>query len=261
MHELSRWQRWMVLIVTLPVAAMLSTFTITQTQIGRLVPNDLPNQATLWSILQLCLASSIVWLVWRNHAQQRNWSVIGTAIIEAVGLFGVALSIGWYLALIDLTWMITSERVIAFMALAIPLAWWSYAEEHILRQEIGHLLSRQPALLRDISLLLIGLVVQLSILSVSSVYVIIIVVLTEGLSIITWAGGTDVHRAWARRWAWRWIFVAGAGVSSTGFITGTPSPLVITTDDPFALFITVAAAMAAWISYSGFQQLTKGDTA
>jgi len=260
MHALSRWQRWMALIVTLPVAAILSTFTITQTQIGRLVPSDLPHQATLWSALQLCLASGIVWLLWRTYGQQRNWSTIGTALIEAVGLFGVALSIGWYLALIDLTWMMTSDRLITFMAIAIPLAWWSYVEEHILRQEVGHLLSHYPALLRDILMLLIGVVVQLSILSVSSLYVVIIIVLTEGLSIITWAGGTN-HRAWARRWAWRWILVAGVGMSSTGFITGTPSLMVITTDDPFALFITVAATMAAWVSYSGLQQIAKGDSA
>lgn len=254
MYILVGWQRWLVIIISLPVVAIISTFIVSQTQISQLAPTDMPHQQVVWTALQLSVASGLLWLLWPDQPRVRQWTIIASALVEGLGLFGVALGIGWYLGLIDISWQFTSERIIAMLALAIPLAWWSMAEERILRNEVGHMLNGTPTLIRDLVMLGVAWLVQTSMITTTSVYVLIVVVLTEGLSIITWSGSADFERAWARRWTWRWVLVAGAGLSSTGFVTSTPTPLVITTDDPFALIILVAATLAAWVSYSGLQR-------
>jgi hypothetical protein len=254
MRELMTWQRWIVALVSLPMAAIISTFIISQTQIGQLVPATMPFQHTLWTALHWSLASSIIWILWRNQSQPRQWRVIGESAIEGIGLFGVALGIGWYFELIDITWQINSESIVALIGLAIPLAWWSMAEEQVLRSEIGALLARMSSFGRDMIMLSIGWVIQTSLVTTGSIYVLVIIILTEGLSVMTWSGSANFERAWARRWAWRWVVVIGAGVSSTGFVSGTTSFMAITTNDPFALVVVVAATFAAWVSYSALQK-------
>lgn len=253
MHKFAGWQRWIIVLFSLPAGVVISTFIVSQTQIGQLIPADLPFQHTIWTALQLSLASGLIWLFWRNTSHTRDWHAIGASMIEGFGLFGIAIGIGWYFALIDITWQMTAESVVAMIGLAIPLAWWSMAEERMLRTEVSTLLPRTPTLIRDIVMLGIGWVVQVSLISTHSIFVLLIILLTEGLSVMTWSGSANFERTWARRWAWRWLIVIGAGISSTGFLTATPSLIVVTTDDPLALVVLVAAPLAAWISYSAMQ--------
>lgn len=254
MHAFKSWQRWLMAIFSLPAIAVLSTFIVSQTQISQLIPATMPFQPILWTALQLSLASGLVWLIWRKPAPRRNWSAIGKSISEGIVLFGMSIIIiGWLFQLVDITWHITTESIIAIVGLALPLAWWSMAEERVLRGELHTLLGNTPSLLRDLIMLSIGWFVQMNLASITSLFVAIIILLTEGLSVITWSGSADFERTWARRWVWRWIYVVGAGVSSTGFVTATPSPLIITTDDPFMLVILVAAPLALWIIYGVMQ--------
>lgn len=256
MHRFAAWQRWLIVVFSLPVVAIISTFIVSQTQIGQLIPADLPFQQTIWTALQFSVASGLIWLLWRQPSPMRDWAAITGAFIEGAVLFGIALSVGWYFGLIDLSLELSSESIIALIGLAIPLAWWSMAEERILRGEVSQLMPHTPPILRDVIMLVIGWIVQLSLVTTTNVFVFMMVMLTEGLSIITWSGSANLERTWARRWTWRWLLVVGAGISSTGFVTATPSLLSITTDDPLALVIIVAAPLAAWISYSGLQNYT-----
>lgn len=253
MQRLARWQQWVIVLFSLPVVAVISTFIVSQTQISQLIPADLPFQHTIWTALQFSVASGLIWLLWRHQPQTRDWAAIVGAVIEGAVLFGIALSVGWYFGLIDLSLELSSESIVALIGLAIPLAWWSMAEERVLRGQVSALMPHTPPLLRDVVMLVIGWGVQLSLVTTTNIFVFLIVMLTEGLSISTWSGSANFERTWARRWVWRWIIVVGAGISSTGFITATPSILTVTTDDPLALVIIVAAPLAAWISYSGLQ--------
>lgn len=257
MHRFATWQRWLIVLCSLPAVVIISTFIVSQTQIGQLVPADLPFQSTMWTALQFSVASGLIWLLWRQPLPLRDWSVIIGASIEGCVLFGIALSVGWYFELIELTWEFSSEPIVALVGLAIPLAWWSMAEERVLRGELSQLMPQTPPILRDIIMLGIGWMIQISLITTTNMFVFIIVILTEGLSIVTWSTSANFERTWARRWTWRWFIVVGAGVGSTGFITATPSILTITTDDPLALVVIMAAPFAAWISYSAMQNYTK----
>lgn len=257
MHALSRMQRWVIVVFGLPIVAMVSTFVVSQTQISRLMPADMPVQSSIWGALQLSLASGLLWLLWRETPQLPDWRALGRAIVEGVGLFGAALSIGWYSELIDVSWQLTYEHLLRLLVIAVPLAWWSMAEERLLRVELSQLLAQRYGILRDVSMLIVGWIVQMSMLAPYGFFVFIVVILTEGLSVVTWSGSADFNRTWARRWAWRWLIVGGTGLSSTGFVLGMPSPLTITSDDPFVLVILVAATMIAWVSYSSIQQYTR----
>lgn len=254
MHLFSRWQRWVVVLFGLPVAVLLSTLALSQTQLIRLVPSDLPLQPALWSALQLSLASSLIWFIWREAPQIPAWRTVGQSLLEGVGLFGVALGISWYLQLIDISWDITTERIVTMGMMALPLAWWCMAEERLMRVELCRLLSHQKPLLRDVSMIGIGWIVQFTILSAHTLEILVVILLTEGLSVLTWSGSAHYDKTWTRRWAWRWLLVAGAGLHGTGFVISTPAPIIVTADDTFVLVLLVAAPLVAWVSLSGLQQ-------
>jgi hypothetical protein len=254
MHELKRWQRWLMVIFGLPIATILSTFIISQTQIGQLMPADMPFQPTLWAALQLSLTSGMIWLTCRHPAPKRNWAIIGRSILEGVVFCGITLIIfRWFLHLIDLEWNITTDSVVAMAGLALPVAWWSMAEERVLRGELHTLLGTQRPLLRDVIMLGIGWCVQMSLVSGHSLFVALVLLLCEGLSVITWSGQANFERTWSRRWVWRWIFVVFAGVSATGFVTATPAPLIVMADDPWILAMLVTVPLTMWIIYAILQ--------
>jgi hypothetical protein len=246
MYALKHWHRWLMAIFGLPIIVMLSTFIISQSQVGQLVPADMPFQSTLWAALQLSLTSGMVWLIWRQPAPKRNWSIIGSAIIEGSVLCGISLTLLGWLEIIDITWQITTESIVAMIGLALPLAWWSIAEERVLRGELQTLLSNFPPFLRTFIMLGIAWLVQMSLVSTYSLFVALVLVFTEGLSILTWSGHAGFERAWTRRWVWRWLFIAGAGISVTGFITATPAPLRVFIDDPFISMVLVATPLVTW---------------
>jgi hypothetical protein len=254
MHRFIGWHRWLMVIFGLPIATILSTFIISQTQIGQLMPADMPFQPTLWTALQLSLASGLIWLVCRPPSPKRNWAIIGKSIIEGIVFCGITLVIfRWFLLLIDLNWNITTDSMVALAGLALPLAWWSMAEERVLRGELHTLLGTKPPLLRDVIMLGIGWCVQLSLVSGFNLFVALVLLLCEGLSVITWSGQANFERTWSRRWVWRWMFVVFAGVSATGFVTATPAPLIVMADDPFVLAMLVTAPLTTWIIYAILQ--------
>lgn len=250
MRTLPRRQQWAIVLLGLPIATILSTFIVSQTQLSRFVPQDMPLQPAVWATMQLSVASGLLWLLWRDRSQTPNWHILLRAFIEGIVIVGTALGLGWYVQIIEISWQITSESVLTALMLILPLAWWSMAEERLLRVEMGHLLTHTPMIMREVVLLLLGWVVQISILTINHIFALIVVVLTEGLSIITWSISARYDLTWARRWSWRWLLVAVAGVSSTGFNLGTPTPIVITTEDPLLLTVIVVAAFAIWVSMS-----------
>jgi hypothetical protein len=250
MQRFTHWQQWVMAIVGLPTAVVLSTFLVSQTQISQLVPADLPFQPTIWAALQLSLASGLIWLMWRSPTSPRNWFVIGNAFIEGITLCGISLLMMWLLGFTEAIWQISTESIVAMLGLALPLAWWSMAEERVLRGELRALLGTMPSLLRDVIMLSIGWCVQMSLVSVHSLFVAIVLLLTEGLSVMIWSGHDGFERAWARRWVWRWVFVVVLGMSSTGFVTATPSPLILLVEDPFISIVLVAAPITTWIIFS-----------
>ncbi|MFZ9857379.1 MAG: hypothetical protein ACO3F2_03460 [Roseiflexaceae bacterium] len=250
MQQLTHWQRWVMAIVGLPSVVVFSTFIVSQTQIGQLVSMDMSFQSTFWTALQLSLASGLVWLVWRTPSTKRNWAIIGKSVIEGIVLCGMSLIVMWLLGFTDTTWQISIESIIAMVGLALPIAWWSMAEERVLRGELQTLLGNMPSLLRDLIMLSVGWCVQMSLISVHSMFVAIVLLLTEGLSVITWSGHDGFERAWARRWVWRWLFVVVFGVSSTGFVTATPSPLIVMVDDPFISLVLVTTPITLWLIFT-----------
>lgn len=253
MHALSRTHRWLIVLLGLPFVAIISTLVVSQTQISRLVSTDMPLQPAMWVALQLSLASGLLWLLWRDAPQLPSRHALGAALIECGSLFVVALVIGSYTKIIDITVESFGDSLMSMLIFAIPLAWWSMAEERLLRVEMSYLLAHQPVLLRDIAMLIIGWTVQMILLAPYGLFVVIVVLLTESLSVSTWSGSADFARTWTRRWAWRWLIVGGAGMSSTGFVLGTPSLLTITSDDPVALIMIIVGIMVAWVSYTTIQ--------
>ncbi len=242
-------------MLMLPGAVVVTTVVLAQSRVLRLFPTAWPWVPLTTTTLELTAVAVLVWAIYRREWPEWRWRDIGQALAESLAVIGVAMIAPYWFGQITIASQVSLLTCLNAVLFAVPLAAWCMAEEVVLRVVLPRILAPLPMWSRYSSLLVLACLVQWSIMTPQSYYIIAVIVAGECVSLLSMSVQSHFGLVWGRRWAWRWVTVGLLGAQNIGFATTLQSPAMPIVRDAATMMIIIGSALAIWIIQIGYAYL------
>lgn len=234
---------WGSAIIVLPVAVIASTLILTTMQMGW---GDVGDVSWLRVVLELSLATALVWVWTRQHWPASHWRAWVVACVEGWTLLAVALCVAMVVGVLAIQINQSWWAVFPALAVAGPLAGWCMAEEVVLRIMLPVQMPWQDV--RRVRLLqwVIATAVVWLMSTPTSWYALIVIAAGELLGVVTAHCSGDFTTMWARRWAWRWMMIALLGATQLGIVLALPSLFTMVMTEALVPAMVTAGVLVTW---------------
>ncbi len=227
MPHVAQWTARIRTVLALPVLLFATTLVLTQSQIGRLLAPTWWWSGAVWTALEWVLPTLLVWIIWRKWQPTWQWRDVGTAWGEATMLAAVSVLAGWAFGLLWVDVRVDWQGVVYALALVIPIAGWCWSEELLLRVVLARQVQAYPVWVQALGVWLAGVAVQSLLVQQWTWVSVMVVVLAEAVSCLSWYSEGRFGLLWGRRSSWRWLASVVCGFAGVGMLVSGPRPWLL----------------------------------